>query len=257
MYDYDSNYINDIPIKSRKSCELVRAFTECYDALQKNGLIARLLHLGNEVSHELIATIEKNHITYQLASPGNHRLNEAERAIQTFKAYFIAIRSGTDPDFPKNCWDLLLDHEVLTLNFSVRPELIPRSLPTPRSMVCSTSIRPHSPQPAAKESSVIASTTEIHGPNMELGDFISDRYYTIIEIASVTCQPLEQHVPAIQSNYFPKAVPSSTISATDRISMILTDLQAILQDPPPDRPVPPTGHRFERGHPSPPNPALP
>ena len=103
MYDYDSNYINAIPITSRKSCELVRAFTECYDALQNNGLTARLLHLDNEVSHELITTIEKNRLAYQLVSPGDHRLNEAERAIQTFKAHFIAIRSGADPDFPKNC----------------------------------------------------------------------------------------------------------------------------------------------------------
>ena len=43
-------------------------------------------------------------------------MNEAERAIQIFKAHFIAILSGADPDFPKNYWDLLLDHAMLTLN---------------------------------------------------------------------------------------------------------------------------------------------
>ena len=123
MYDYESNYSNAIPITSRKSCELVRAFTKCYDSLQKNGHTARLLHLDNEVSHELIATIEKNRLAYQLAFPGDHRLNEAERAIQSFKAHFIAIRSGANPDFLKNCWDLLLDYAVLTLNL-LRPSRI-------------------------------------------------------------------------------------------------------------------------------------
>ena len=61
MFDYNSDYINAIPITSRKSCELVRAFTECYDSLKKNGLTI----LPNEVSHELIAAIEKNRLTYQ------------------------------------------------------------------------------------------------------------------------------------------------------------------------------------------------
>ena len=60
--------------------------------------------------------IENNKLVYQLASPGDHRLNHAEQAIQTFKAYFISIRSGANPDFLPNCWDLFLEHAVLTLN---------------------------------------------------------------------------------------------------------------------------------------------
>jgi len=75
MCDYDSNYINAILITSRKGCILVRAFTECYDSLKKNCPAARLLHLVDEVSHELVAVIE---------------------------AHFITIRSGADPDFPEN-----------------------------------------------------------------------------------------------------------------------------------------------------------
>ena len=60
MYDYDTNYINAIPIKSRKPCELVRGFTKYYDMLKKNSVTARLLRLDDEVSKELIATIENN-----------------------------------------------------------------------------------------------------------------------------------------------------------------------------------------------------
>jgi len=112
MYDFDANYINAVPIKSRKSCELVRGFKECYGTLKKNGLAFRLLRLDKEVSKELIASIENNDLVYQLASPGDHRLNDAERAIQTFKAHFITIRSGADPDFPGNCWNLLMEQAV-------------------------------------------------------------------------------------------------------------------------------------------------
>ena len=104
MYDFDTNFINAISIKSRKASELVRAFEECYNTLKKNGLTAQLLHLDNKVSKDLIAAIEKNQLEYQLASPSDHRLNHAKRAIQTFKAYFIAIRSSADPDFLKNYW---------------------------------------------------------------------------------------------------------------------------------------------------------
>ena len=116
MYDFDTNDINAVPITPRKAAE-------CYAMLTKNGLSARLLHLDNEISRDLIKAIESNRLDYQLASPGDHRLNEAERAIQTFKAHFIAVRSGADPDFPKNCWDLLLEQAVLTLNL-LRPSRI-------------------------------------------------------------------------------------------------------------------------------------
>ena len=50
-------------------------------------------------------------------------MHEVERAILTFKAHFIAIRSGADPDYPKNCSDLLLDSVVLALNL-LRPSRI-------------------------------------------------------------------------------------------------------------------------------------
>ena len=77
VYDFDTNYINEITIKSRKLSELVRASEECYNILKKNCLTARLLRLDNEVSKYLIAAIEKNQLNYQLASPGDSRLDHA------------------------------------------------------------------------------------------------------------------------------------------------------------------------------------
>ena len=53
---------------------------------------------------------------YQLASPGDHRINYAERAIQTYKNHFISTLQGTDPDYPDNGWDLLMPQINITLN---------------------------------------------------------------------------------------------------------------------------------------------
>ena len=37
MYDYDANYIHATPIKSRKSEEFIRGFSESYKTLTKHG----------------------------------------------------------------------------------------------------------------------------------------------------------------------------------------------------------------------------
>jgi hypothetical protein len=55
-------------------------------------------------------------LQYQIASPGDHPLNDAERAIQTFKARFISHREGTDPTFPKSSWDPMIPQIVLVMN---------------------------------------------------------------------------------------------------------------------------------------------
>ena len=83
MYDYDSGFINAIPMKSRKSSELVRAFEFGYSELTTAGLTGQLLRLDNEISKDLIKAIQDKDLKYQLASPGDHRQNLVERAIQT------------------------------------------------------------------------------------------------------------------------------------------------------------------------------
>jgi hypothetical protein len=123
MYDHDSNFINAIPIHSWKTPELIRAFKECYNELSDHGLTARLLKLDNEVSKDLIKVITDTGLKYQLVSPGDHRQNPAERAIQAFKSHFIATRSGTDSTFPQDCWDLLVPLALVTLNI-MRPSRI-------------------------------------------------------------------------------------------------------------------------------------
>ena len=65
--------------------------------------------LDNRVSTDFINTIvEYWCATYQIVPPNVHRRNVAERAIRTFKAHFLAILAGVDPNFPKYMWDNLL-----------------------------------------------------------------------------------------------------------------------------------------------------
>ena len=58
----------------------------------------------------------KNVCKLQLDEPHNHRINAAERAIQTFKDAFIAALVTTDKDFPIQLWDRLMPQVMTTLN---------------------------------------------------------------------------------------------------------------------------------------------
>ena len=116
MFDTNNTFINAVPIKNRSTPELIKGFKQCHDYLKKRCFCAKLLCLHNEVSKDLITHIEAKELVYQLASPGDHCTNPAERAIQTFKNHFIAIISGTDPTFPSNYWNLLVPRAVITLN---------------------------------------------------------------------------------------------------------------------------------------------
>ena len=100
MYDYDANCIHATPIKSCKSEELIRGFSNSYAVLTKHGVRAKSVRLDNEISKDFKDHLSSIHLPFQLVSPGDHRANPPKRAIQTFKNHFIAMLSGTDPDFP-------------------------------------------------------------------------------------------------------------------------------------------------------------
>ena len=120
LYDTDTEYIYGVPIKSRKATELVRAYQEAYDVLKDCGFEPVLHRIDHETSKELMRAIKERNLKYEVAPPANHRVNQAERAIQTFKSHFISIINGLDHRFPQGAWDLLLDQVNITLNL-LRP----------------------------------------------------------------------------------------------------------------------------------------
>ena len=69
--------------------------------------------------------IRENNMEYELVPPGQHRRNQAERAIQTFKAHFISILAGVDDKFPLSLWCHLLEPTELTLNLLRQSRLAP------------------------------------------------------------------------------------------------------------------------------------
>jgi hypothetical protein len=57
-----------------------------------------------------------SNVDFQLAPPGIHQRNAAERAIRTFKNHSIAGLCSVDQHFPLHFWDRLLPQAILTLN---------------------------------------------------------------------------------------------------------------------------------------------
>ena len=67
-----------------------------------------------------------NSIYLQLFPPNDHRTNQAEKAIDTWKCHFLAGLSGVDPNFPLHHWCRLLPQATQTLNLLRRSRINPR-----------------------------------------------------------------------------------------------------------------------------------
>ena len=116
LADTDCDFIHGVPITSRKTSELVRAFEEAYTVLTTCGFEPVLNRTDNETSGILTDAIVSQGLQYELVPPGNHRNNPAERGIQTFKSHFISILNGVDPNYPADAWDHLIPQTNMTLN---------------------------------------------------------------------------------------------------------------------------------------------
>mmetsp|Transcript_27957 Transcript_27957/g.60145 ORF Transcript_27957/g.60145 Transcript_27957/m.60145 type:complete len:98 (-) Transcript_27957:541-834(-) len=57
MFDFDSNYIHAVPIKSQKAKALMKGFNKCFQVLKNNGFQANIVRLDNEVSQKPITYI--------------------------------------------------------------------------------------------------------------------------------------------------------------------------------------------------------
>jgi hypothetical protein len=115
-YIYDCNCIKVVPMKSRYASEWVQEYDSIHQELTVKGFKPKLQTLDNEASNALKNFFTVNNIAYQLVLPHCHRRNAAERAIRTFKEYFVAGLSSVDPSFPMHLWDRLLPQAEITLN---------------------------------------------------------------------------------------------------------------------------------------------
>jgi len=126
LYDYDSNHIFAIPIKNHLAPSLVDAYKQTHARLVTAGHRPVLQFLDNECSKLLKEYMSEEAIEHQLAPPGIHRQNAAEKAIRTFKNHFIAGFSSTDKNFPVRAWDQLIQPAEITLNLMRRSRINPK-----------------------------------------------------------------------------------------------------------------------------------
>ena len=75
-----------------------------------------MIVMDNQATKYIKKFLTKKECDLQLVEPHNHRVNTAERAIQTFKDAFIAALATTDREFPLQLWDRLAPQVQDTLN---------------------------------------------------------------------------------------------------------------------------------------------
>ena len=129
LYDYDSNSIHPVPIKSRSAESILAAYKLVHAKLLKAGLRPKLHRLDNECSQLLKDFMIAEQEDYQLVPPGSHRRNSAERAIRTYKNHFISGLSSANPSFPLNLWDRLVEQSYITLNLLRGSRMNPKLSP--------------------------------------------------------------------------------------------------------------------------------
>ena len=96
FYVWDPNAILAIPMKSRADAEMQQAWEKVMERLETGGFRPNFYFLDNEMSEAMKRRLKKDKVGWQLAPPGNHRTNVAERQIQTFKDHFIAGLASVD-----------------------------------------------------------------------------------------------------------------------------------------------------------------
>ena len=87
---------------------MIRDFTSLTEDLKIRGIHSGFHFIDNEASTDLNITMTTMNIKYQLVPTSNHRANNAERAIQTFKNHFIAGLCIVDKYLHLQLWEIIL-----------------------------------------------------------------------------------------------------------------------------------------------------
>ena len=98
-YDYDTNYIFAEPIPNVTDETIITTFKTIYKTLVAKGHKPLLNITDNQATKPLKKFLKEKKCKWQFVEPNNHRVNAAERAIQTFKNHFIAGLCSSNPNF--------------------------------------------------------------------------------------------------------------------------------------------------------------
>ncbi len=124
-YHSDSNLILVEAMRNRTEHEMISAYKQIMKRMRKANLTIKKHILDNEALANYKEAVASNKVEYELVPPNNHQRNQTERAIQTFKAHFIAIMCGIDDSFPMNLWYKLLPQAECILNLLCQSNTVP------------------------------------------------------------------------------------------------------------------------------------
>jgi len=125
LYHYESNCIFGTPIAGLDDKTIFKAYKKHFDELTRKGFKPKLNIMDNQATKHIKTFLAENECDLQLVEPHNHRVNAAERAIQTFKDAFIAALATTDVDFPIQLWDKLTPQVETCINLMRRSRIHP------------------------------------------------------------------------------------------------------------------------------------
>jgi hypothetical protein len=107
LYHYKTNAILVKPIANVDDRSIFAAYKEVFETLEMKGYKPKMNVMDNQATKYIKKFLTEKECDLQLVEPHNHRVNAAERAIQTFKDAFIAALATTDREFPLQLWDRL------------------------------------------------------------------------------------------------------------------------------------------------------
>ncbi len=128
MYHYKMNAILVKAIANVDDCSIFDAYKEIFETLEAKGYKPKMNAMDNQATKYIKTFLTKKECNLQLVEPHNHRINAAERAIQTFKNAFIAALATTDRDFSLQLWDRLAPQVQDTLNLLRASRINPNML---------------------------------------------------------------------------------------------------------------------------------
>jgi hypothetical protein len=115
-YEYRSNAIIVKTLRDQTDKSMVEAFQEVYEYLTTKGFKPKLNVMDNQCSKAVQTYIHSTGADIQLVNPDDHRVNAAERAIQTWKNHWIAGMGTLDPKCPMQLWCQFIEQGQDTLN---------------------------------------------------------------------------------------------------------------------------------------------
>ena len=116
VYHYESNAILGLPISGFDDNTVFAAYKTQFEFLESKGYKIKLNVMDNQCTKQIKKFLTDNECELMLVEPHNHRVNAAERAIQTFKDHYISALAMTDSAFPLQLWDKLTSQVETTLN---------------------------------------------------------------------------------------------------------------------------------------------